>query len=331
MDLGYDFSTFQIPKIIIKPPSFSSITTPFRKIECVSMIDDFYSNLIDWSGENIFFLNDDTIYSYNFFTEEMEKIFEASRNNNVCSLKCLRQSNVLILGSSSGILTYVDLNTLKSTNHLYHRGRISCFSSFENNIITGSRDRKTKIIDARTKMPVLSYSFHSQEVCGVSINIENRYLASGGNDNRIFVVDPRNISKSLAKYEDHKAAVKALSWSTSRTSTFVSGGGTADKTMKVWDINANVPLQRSINYDSQICNLKWLNNNKILSTFGYSNDDIKLLKNFKLEKKFTGHKNRVIHFAVSDDQKFFVSGSGDSSIKIWEIDSNNRSNEIQIR
>jgi len=330
MDLGYDFSIFRIPKLAEKPLVHSCITSPFRKIDSVSMIDDFYSNLIDWSGEYIFFAVDSSIYFYNFFTETREKIFQSDMNT-ICSLKCLKQLNLLAIGSSSGIVTYIDLTTLKSSKHLYHRGRISCFATCENKIITGSRDRKSKVIDIRTKMPISTYLFHTQEVCGVSINADQKHLATGGNDNKIFVVDVRNDSTPFIKIEDHKAAVKALSWSPKNSSYFVSGGGTADKTMKVWDINASTPLQRSLNYDSQICNVKWLNNNKILSTFGYSNDDIKLLKNFKIEKRFIGHKNRVIHFAVNDDQSLFVSGSGDSSIKIWEIDNILDLNDIHIR
>lgn len=330
MDPGYDFSHFQVTLPPTKLPPMSNVTSPLRRINCESMADDFYSNLIDWSGDKIFYTVEDTIYSYNFFTEATTKLFQ-SEMNPVCSIKCIKQLDVLVVGSSSGIITFIDLNTLKSSKYLYHRGRISVLEAFENKVITGSRDRKSKILDIRTKVPQKTYSFHYQEVCGTSLNSEQKYLATGGNDNKIFVIDLRKDSEPLLRLEDHKAAVKALSWSPYYTSRFVSGGGTADKTMKLWDIHSQCTLQRSINYESQICNLRWLSNNKILSTFGYSNDDIKLLKDFKVEKRFSGHKNRVIHFAVDDNEEFFVSGSGDSTIRIWEIESKRGLEDIKIR
>lgn len=329
MDPEYDFSRFRIALPSVQAP-LMSITSPLRKISCESMADDFYSNLIDWSGDKIFYVAGGTIYSYNFFTEVTNRIFQ-SEMNSICSIKCVKQLGMLAVGSSSGIVTFVDLNTLKASKYMYHRGRVSVLETFENKIITGSRDRKTKVIDIRTGMSQKTYSFHCQEVCGAGLNSEQKYLATGGNDNKIFVIDLRKDSEPLLKLEDHRAAVKALSWSPYYASRFVSGGGTADKTMKLWDIHSQCTLQRSINYESQVCNLHWLSSNKILSTFGYSNDDIKLLRDFEVEKRFSGHKNRVIHFAVDDNEEFFVSGSGDSSIRIWEIESRRGTEDIKIR
>lgn len=354
MNQGFDFSIFNFT---YKPKKINIIENnvyfPIRKITSTSMVDDFYSNLMDWYLDKIFYCADDTVYCYNFHTENIS-IVNKFQTGVVCSIKCIKQLNILAVGNIDGTVTFFDIFTFKSTKYLYHRGRISCFDTFENNLITGSRDKRSKIIDLRSKMPVSSFSFHSQEVCGISINSENKYIATGGNDNKVFVMDMRKLNIPLIKIEDHKAAVKALSWSPICTSKFVSGGGTADKSIKVWDIHKNERhnnisnnfssfsksknnliseniLLKSINYESQICNLKWLNNNKILGSFGYSNNDIKLFKDFMVEKKFSGHKNRVIHFAVDDSQKFFVSGSGDSNIKIWEIEGKDADVDIKIR
>lgn len=353
MNQGFDFSYLNLNYKPIRIASVAStINFPIRRIVSASMVDDFYSNLIDWYLDKIFYCADDTIYMYNFHTESTTTInkFEPGL---VSSVKCLKQLNILAVGAIDGTVTFFDLITLKSTKCLYHRGRISCFDVFENNIITGSRDKRSKIIDGRTKMPVISLSFHSQEVCGISINTEHKYIASGGNDNKVFVADLRKPDEALIRIEEHKAAVKALSWSPICTSKFASGGGTADKSIKIWDIHLNERLSnitqnltslnlkssiqsediliRNSYYEGQVCNLKWLNNNKIIASFGYSNNDIKLLNDLNVERKYTGHKNRVIHFAVEDTQKFFVSGSGDSSIKIWEIEGKAVDNDVKIR
>lgn len=317
MDLPFHLSKWDC-SWISSTKNIKNEEDPYRLVPCSSLADDFYSNLLDWSGDQIFYCEGNSVFYYNFKTGESSEVLK-DLPGGICSIKFMKQCNYLIIGSATGALTFFDFNSLKSFRNLYHRGRICSLDIYGSKVITGSKDRKCRIVDLRTKCPEKTYSNHVQEVCGVSINKDERYICSGGNDNTIYVVDTRK-DKVLLKLEDHKAAVKALSWSPIYGSKFVSGGGTADKTIKQWDINEYEPLIKTVNYDSQVCNLKWLGNNKILSTFGYLNNDIKLLDDFKVEKKFTGHKNRVIHFAVNDEEQYFASGSADSEIMIYEIE-----------
>lgn len=305
------------------------IYTPFRKIACKNIADDFYCNLIDWSGNHIYYSVSDSVFVYDFHSERTDVLFH-SPNNAITALRHCSTNNTLCIGTASGLLNFIDLYSLKHSKYLHHRGRIGTMEICSGSIITGSRDRHSKIIDLRAKRAVNTISTHLQEVCGVSINSCEKYLATGGNDNKIFVHDMRNLAKPLFGLNEHLAAVRALSWSPYSSTQFVSGGGSADKTIKHWNISSTSPLIGSYNFESQICNLKWLKTNRILSTYGYSNDDIKLLEGFRPVKVFTGHKNRVIHFAVDPFEKYFVSGSSDSKIRVWEIDDMSN-NEIKFR
>ena len=65
---------------------------------------------------------------------------------------------------------------------------------------------------------------------------DNNYLASGGNDNIVFVWEPR-MNKYVGKLSEHSAAVKALAWSPHKTTLLATGGGSTDKSIKLWDIN----------------------------------------------------------------------------------------------
>jgi cell division cycle 20-like protein 1, cofactor of APC complex len=56
-------------------------------------------------------------------------------------------------------------------------------------------------------------------------------LCSGGNDNKLLVWSPK-ASEPLVKYCDHLAAVKAVAWSPHQHGMLVSGGGTADRTIR---------------------------------------------------------------------------------------------------
>lgn len=298
----------------------SRIVDTFRSIPCQILRDDFYTSLIDWVGNTVFFSENNAIIAHNFNSTSQMFVYKHFKESSICSIRSMKQTNSVVVGDSHGNLTFIDLNTLKSEIRPCHDKRISALHIMGDKVLTGSGDRKCKVIDSRAKAPQKTFQNHALEVCGVSVNREEKLICTGGNDNRIAVIDIRNETCPLFKFDDHKAAVRALSWSPLHSTKFVSGGGTADKTIKSWDISLKDPLVKSINFESQICNLKWLHSNKVISSFGYSDDDIRLLNNFEVENRYIGHKNRVIHFSVNDTEDFFASGSADFDIKVYEID-----------
>jgi cell division cycle 20-like protein 1 (cofactor of APC complex) len=63
--------------------------------------------------------------------------------------------------------------------------------------------------------------------------ISGSLIATGGNDNHVYIFDIRKPSDYAGEYM-HGAAVKSLAW-VHDEQILVSGGGTADKKMKFWD------------------------------------------------------------------------------------------------
>jgi cell division cycle protein 20 (cofactor of APC complex) len=53
-------------------------------------------------------------------------------------------------------------------------------------------------------------------------------------------------------YSQHQAAVKAVSWCPWQPGVLATGGGTADKTIKIWNINSGT-LLNSVDAKSQVC------------------------------------------------------------------------------
>ena len=86
------------------------------------------------------------------------------------------------------------------------------------------------------KSAVGRYEAHRQEVCGVKWSFDGNMVASGGNDNAVSIWDMRT-SKIYTKFNEHKAAVKALAWSPHQTSILATGGGSTDKCIKIWNTN----------------------------------------------------------------------------------------------
>ena len=59
-------------------------------------------------------------------------------------------------------------------------------------------------------------------------------LASGGNDNKAGVWSAGG--QLLNKFTDHRAAVKALAWSAQQHGLLATGGGTADRMIKLRNV-----------------------------------------------------------------------------------------------
>lgn len=72
-------------------------------------------------------------------------------------------------------------------------------------------------------------------------------VASGGNDNRVFIYDIRKM-EVLSSYT-HQAAVKGICWMNNHT--LVTGGGTADKKLKFWKDGEGV--FQNVDTGSQVC------------------------------------------------------------------------------
>ena len=92
-------------------------------------------------------------------------------------------------------------------------------------------------------------------MCGLKWSPDNQYLASGGNDNKLFVWNT-NSTQPVHTYTEHIAAVKAIAWSPHHHGLLASGGGTADRCIRFWNTLTGQPMQ-SVDTGSQVCNLAW--------------------------------------------------------------------------
>jgi cell division cycle 20-like protein 1 (cofactor of APC complex) len=126
----------------------------------------------------------------------------------------MQRGSHLAVGTNSGLVQLWDTQKLKKIRQFKgHTARVGSMAWNENVLSSGSRDRKIHHHDVRDGTDLTSRLLgHRQEVCGLKWSPEGMQLASGGNDNKLFIWDARH-SNSVAKFTDHIAAVKAISWS----------------------------------------------------------------------------------------------------------------------
>ena len=94
------------------------------------------------------------------------------------------------------------------------------------------------------------------QVCGLAWSPDGRILASGGNDNILNLwqavsgecFGSCSVSHVLSQ---HQAAVKALAWCPWQPNILASGGGTAHRTVGIWNAS-NGALLNTVDTKSQV-------------------------------------------------------------------------------
>ena len=192
------------------------------------------------------------------------------------------KGTTLAVGTLSGKLHIFDAHTLQRqrTYQQAHLNRIGALSWNAHILSSGSRDRNICHRDVReaTIKPFKKSLGHKQEVCGLRWNTDggpsNALLASGGNDNKVCIWDLRGSKRPGAasapplgpsgststggsgptagsedasdlpvwKFHEHTAAVKALAWDPHVNGILASGGGTADKHIRFWNVSTGSML-----------------------------------------------------------------------------------------
>ncbi|KAK1567807.1 hypothetical protein Q3G72_016862 [Acer saccharum] len=191
-----------------------------RVLDVPNLIDNYYQKNLDWGNNNILAVAlGSELYLWN------------SKNSNVEKL--------------------LQVRTLKG--HKRRVGTVSCNNSNSHVLTLGSLDKSIVNHDVRVSNNVTSrIRAHTAEVCGLKWSNEGNLLASGGNENLIYIWEPSKMSSSnyLRRFNDHSAAVKALAWCPHQF---------------------NGKCLHSVETKAQICGLEWNRHHKeILSGHGFS-------------------------------------------------------------
>jgi len=326
---------------------------PFKVLDAPELQDDFYLNLVDWSSQNVLSVGlGACVYLWSACTSQVTRLCDlTSDNDNVTSVSWSERGNLVAVGTHRGYVQIWDVAAAKRINVLSgHSARVGALAWAGDSLCSGSRDRLILQRDVRTPsiLPEKRLVGHRQEVCGLKWSPDTQYLASGGNDNKLFVWSSGGGSGSggggntaanagnsptttspMQTYTDHLAAVKAIAWSPHHHGLLASGGGTADRYIRFWNTLTHQPMQ-AVDTGSQVCNLAWSKHaSELVSTHGYSQNQILVWQYPSLVQvaKLTGHSYRVLYLAMSPDGEAIVTGAGDETLRFWNVFSKARKKE----
>ena len=311
------------------PPKVREISaTPYKILDAPGLTDDFYLNVLDWTKTNLVIVAlGNNLYNWCPTRGKATKMLSVTSGDSITSLKGNFDGTKVALGYASGKLKVLDLEKQKiETTFKSQVWRIGSLSWAGSQIASGSRDKSVHINDMRSgpskDSPSFSFSGHKQEVCGLAFSPTQEMLASGGNDNRFVVWDLRKSAELFVSLK-HTAAVKAIEWSPHRHNLVLSGGGTHDQTVRVWNTQTCSQVS-SVDSGSQVCAIKFSPDvEEFVSAHGFSQNHLNVWSHRQAEcSKFAvlqGHTSRVLYLAVSPDGRNVVTGAGDESLRFWEI------------
>ncbi|KAL3077250.1 hypothetical protein niasHS_013239 [Heterodera schachtii] len=223
---------------------------PERMLDAPDLLDDFYSNLIDWSKTNCVAVGlGSKIFQWNAGTGAVDEIKDFSEMHSHPTLvKWSCEGQYLAVGFNDGQLKLLDSATKKvlRTIHTTADMRLACATwTHKGRICCGSKNGRIYHHDVRIKNSLIStLDAHTHEVCGLKWSPDEHYLTSGGSDALVNVWENVQLSSNnptpLFKLNDHVSTVKAIEYVPTMglgpANLVATGGGTRDHTIRFWNL-----------------------------------------------------------------------------------------------
>ncbi|XP_052867645.1 cell division cycle protein 20 homolog isoform X1 [Anopheles cruzii] len=300
---------------------------PERILDAPEILNDYYLNLMDWSNDNVVAIAlGASVYLWNAATGTIEMLLENEGNDHTCSLSWIHEGHILAVGTNCGTVELWDCENAKRLRVMNgHSARVGVLAWNSYVLCSGSRDGTIVNHDVRTRQHNIGVlQGHTQEVCGLKWSPDGKYLASGGNDNLVHVWGtangaPNALSEPVQVFNQHQAAIRALAWCPWQPNVLASGGGTADRCIKFWNV-ASGQLLNSVDTKSQVCGLMFSKTYKeIISAHGYVNNQLTIWKYPSMTKQLDllGHTGRVLQLAMSPDGSKVMSAGADETLRLW--------------
>lgn len=154
-------------------------------------------------------------------------------------------------------------------------------------------------------------------ICMECDPLDERLVASGGADGQIVLIQPES-GRVVAKLNPHNDSVESIDFS-HHYRWFASGS--TDATIAVWDIERSVSRYRW-QHEGAVVKVKWLVGNDCqLLLSGSADNTLRLwdIRTANCVKVFHGHSDTVLDFAITNDQKYILTGCDDHQIRVFSM------------
>ncbi|KAI3720899.1 hypothetical protein L2E82_31897 [Cichorium intybus] len=302
-----------------------------RILDAPHLRDDFYMNIMDWGKNNILAIAlGRDLYLWNAANEGIHHIFKPNTvSDHPSSVSWSQDGKTLAVGHSSSKIQLWDADTCTLIRRLDGQHGMVGATSWNGHILTSGGSKAILNHDVRVRNSLVSrVKAHRSRVCGLKWSMTGNLLASGGDDNVVYIWEASrmNSTRFVHRFTNHVAAVKALAWCPYNFQVLASGGGTDDGCIKLWNTQQGTCIS-SVSTEAQICGLEWNRHYKeIVSGHGFSTSDerknkLSLWRYPSMVKagELSSHTSRVLQLAQNPDGLTVVSAGADETLRFWEM------------
>uniref|UniRef100_A0A8K9WUZ2 Cell division cycle 20 homolog n=1 Tax=Oncorhynchus mykiss TaxID=8022 RepID=A0A8K9WUZ2_ONCMY len=295
----------QIPTPVSTKKNRYIPSVPDRILDAPELRNDFYLNLLDWSSRNLLAVAlHSNLYLWDATQGDIVLLMKMEQvEDYICSVSWIKEGNFLALGTSDCKVQLWDVENQKRLRSMSgHTARVGSLSWNNHILSSGSRSGHIHHHDVRVAdHHIFTLSGHSQEVCGLEWSPDGRYLASGGNDNLVYVWPGVQEGSGQGKIN-------------------VIIGGTSDRHIRIWNVTSGSCIS-ALDTQSQVSSLKFAPNYKeLVSGHGYAHDNVVIWKYPSLTKvaELNGHEGRVLNITMSPDCSTIATVAGDETVRLWK-------------
>lgn len=140
-------------------------------------------------------------------------------------------------------------------------------SAPDGSLIAGNKTMMTVYDPKAGKISGVYKHSSIDQICSIQFSSEHLF-AAGQNNGMVHLWDTRYPSKPVKSTPRHTAAVRAMAFSPSHSTIIATGGGAADRTMKIWEVTTGKVLY-SVEMRTQVSEVLWLTPGRLATTHGF--------------------------------------------------------------
>ncbi|XP_056275794.1 cell division cycle protein 20 homolog B-like [Pseudoliparis swirei] len=331
-----EIRTARQPFALLDKTSVSQRGESVMKLAAPSLLNDYYTNLLDCSCHGVIALAlGSSVHLWDSETRSPAGSLDTSpqpgrprhRTPAVSCLSWSTDGSALCVGTRGGEIQLWDVEHKRNMSCLpSHLSVVRGLSWKQQLLSSGSALGHIHHLDPRAPAPLVGAVVQEDGVCGLQWSPKGDWLASGSPEGllRIWGGGIAGVTRSHQPIVTMRqpSAVKAMGWCPWQRNIIATGGGWNDGELRVWDTDLGTCVT-SAKTNSQICSLRWAEKKKCLvSGHGLPHHQVSCwswdFPSLSPVRQLSGHSHRVLHLAVNPDGTQIFSAGADQRFHIWD-------------